>query len=361
MKHRWWALGGVLLLLVGLSLACASGSPEGRAKGAGAEGAADGSFPPTGPVTLRPQPPPPEGTFYQLLSSYDGRTEISEEGPAAHDDDSQTLEELWAIELDYRQLPIPTPGDDLASSLVLEALKRRLMAQPPGGQHVLEVGDDRLRVSTNDKVGTDLRGAQPKQDLTPRALLGKSFAMLVTDKLGNPKSVMLRGVPSAKKLLSSLGLREPIAYMQIAYPEHPVSAGETWNAKRFFPNPVGRLGLAIDVEYRLVGYEKIGEAPCAHVSLRSALDEKDVKSETGFKFDEVRYTLAGDAWIDLRNGQVARARVEDVSAVAHHRTGGSMIPARVRMRYTTRSAFERLDGMPAAVWADGTKRFSAVK
>ena len=55
-------------------------------------------------------------------------------------------------------------------------------------------------------------------------------------------------------------------------------------------------------------------------------------------------------------------RIEDVAAVEHHRTNESLIPARVRMRYNGRSALERLDQLPDdGHWADGTKRFEAVK
>jgi hypothetical protein len=352
----------VLLLFVGLALACASNAPEKHAKNAaatvGSDAASDAGFPPTGPIVLRATPAPAEGTLYRLLSSYDGRTEVSEEGH----DDATGAEELWSLQLDYRQLPVQAPDDSLASSLVLEALKRRAMMRPPGKQNVLEIGDDRVRVSNDDKVATDLRGAQPKEDLTPRSLIGKSFAMLVTTPLGDPKGFTMRGVPSAKKLLASLVLREPLAYVQVSFPEHPVAAGETWHGKRYFPNPIGRLGLGVEIEYRLVGFEKIAETPCAHVSLRAALDEKDVQGDSGMKFEEVRYSLAGDAWLDLRSGQTVLLRVEDVVAAAHTSTAASQAPKRARMRYNGRSALQRLDVMPTeTTWADGTKRFSAVK
>ena len=95
--------------------------------------------------------------------------------------------------------------------------------------------------------------------------------------------------------------------------------------------------------------------------LRSFVDGKDVKSEVGFTFDEVRLQLNGDAWLDLETGQVAAARIEDVAAVSYHKTAAA-IPARVRMRYESRSALQRLDSLAASTtWADGTKRFSAVK
>jgi hypothetical protein len=231
---RAWALGGVLLFVVGFWCACASEKAGPRAKPAAAESPAwDGAFPPSGPVELRPTLPPTGGTLYQLLTSYDGRTEVSEEGAGAQ---GEGVQEVFALEIDYRALPVPSPDDSLATSLDLEALKRKASAQ--GQNHVVEIGDDRLRVSTDDKVGTDLRGAQPKQDLTPRAVLGKSFGLLIMDRLGNPKVFTLRGVPSVKKLLASMNLREPITYMQIGAPDHPVVPGEMWHEKRFFPNPV---------------------------------------------------------------------------------------------------------------------------
>jgi hypothetical protein len=346
-----------------LVLACASGTPapkteHGAVKSAPAH---DGAFPPTGPIELRPAIGPPEGTLYQLLMSYEGRTEVADDRPGASPDATQSVDEKTALELDFRQEPVATPGGgDFAWSLLLEALKRRALMAPPGGEHVLEIGDDRLRVAMNDKVETDLRGAQPKQNLTPRTVLGKSFALIVSDATGNPKGITIRGLPAAKKMLATLPLRESLGYMQIAYPDRPVSPGDTWHAKRFFPNPIGRLGLAVDVELRLVGFERIDSVPCAHVVMRANLDDKKVPSEVGFTFDEARYQLAGDAWFDLDTGQVVQARVEDVAATLYRKTAAAM-PARVRMRYEGRSALKRLDSLPGSThWADGSKRFGAV-
>src|SRR5258706_14696631 len=63
-------------------------------------------------------------------------------------------------------MPVPTPTSaEIASSLVLEALNRRMRMSPPGEEHLIEIGDDRLRVQVNNKVETDLRGAQPQHDL----------------------------------------------------------------------------------------------------------------------------------------------------------------------------------------------------
>jgi hypothetical protein len=343
-------------------LACASGAPEPKATSGAAKHStsAEIAFPPTGPVELRAANAPAEGTLYQLVVTYEGRTEIAEEGPGAQD--PQTLDEKTLLEIDYRQMPVATPtGDELASTLLLEALKRRMRLAPPGKEHILEIGDDRLRTQTDDKVDTDLRGAQPKQDLTPRVLIGKPFALVVDDAFGNPQGITIRGLPAAKKMLATLPLRESLGYLQIAFPNRPVSPGDTWHAKRFFPNPIGKLGLAVDVEMRLVGFERVEGAPCAHVTLRSRLDGTNVPSEVGFAFEEVHYQLSGDAWLDLSTGQVESVRIEDVAATLYRKTAAA-IPARARMRYEGRAELKRLDEMPAGTtWADGSKRFSAVK
>jgi hypothetical protein len=347
-----------------LVLACVSGAqaPKAGHEAAKAGGGEEIAFPPTGPIELHPAAGPDDGTFYQLLMSYEGRTELSDDRPGRSADQAQTVDEKTSLEVDYRSMPVATPSaSEHAWSLVLEAAKRRTRLLPPGDEHTIEVGDDRLRVMTNDKVGADLRGAQPKKDLTPRSLLGKPFALVITDGNGNPKGINVRGLPPAKKMLSSLPLRESLGYVQIAYPDRPVSPGDTWHAKRFLPNPIGKLGLAVDVELRFVGFERIGSAPCAHVSLRSKVDDKNVASESGFTFEEVRLQLAGDAWLDLSTGQVAAVRIEDVTAISY-RTTSAANPMRARMRYEGRSALQRLDALPESThWADGSKRFSAVK
>ena len=84
-------------------------------------------------------------------------------------------------------------------------------------------------------------------------------------------------------------------------------------------------------------------------------------SQIGFTFEEVRLSVQGDAWLDLATGQVQVARIEDIAAVSYRKTAAAT-PLRARMRYEGRSVLQRLDALPSsATWADGTKRFSAVK
>lgn len=349
-----------ILIPVVLILACSANQPARKPDLAESERAYDGQFPPQGPIELRYRLPPAEGTLFQLQVKYEGRMEVLSEG--VNSGESETLDELLQMEVDYRQLPVSAPDDDsLASSLVLDALRRRVRIAPPGIERSLEIGDDRIRTQTEEKVEVDLRGAQPKGDLTPRSVLNRPFALLVNDVRGNPKGVTLRGIPSAKRLLSSLPIRESVAWAQVAYPDQPVSAGAAWTEKRFFANPIGRLGVGVEIEYRLVGFERVDGVPCAHISLRAKRDGENVPSEFGFTFDQLRFELSGDAWIALGNSELQVLRLEDISAVSYKRTTGTH-PARIRGRYEGRASLKRLGVATTSTmtWADGTKRFVEV-
>jgi len=353
---RWLAT----LLPLALLYACGTDEPARKPEPVKAESASDAAFPPHGPIELRYAPPPAEGTLYQLQVKYEGRTEVQDEGPLGRD--PEFLDELLQMEIDYRQVPVATPAaGDFASSLELDALRRRVNRMPPGGERGLEVGDDRIRTLADDKIEIDLRGAQPKGDLTPRSLLNRPFALLVSDTQGNPKGVTLRGIPSAKRMLASLPIREAVAWVQLAFPDQPVSAGATWNARRFFANPVGRLGVGVDVEYRLVGFERVDGVPCAHVSLRAKKDQEKAPSEFGFTFENLRFELDGDAWVALASHELQMLRLEDIAAVSYRRTTGAN-PASIRMRYSGRASLHRLDVATTSkqTWADGTKRFADV-
>lgn len=353
---RWLAT----LLPLALLYACGTDEPARKPEPAKAERASDAAFPPHGPIELRYTPPPAEGTLYQLQVKYEGRTEVQDEGPSGRD--PELLDELLQMEIDYLQVPVATPAaGDLASSLELDALRRRVNRMPPGGERGLEIGDDRIRTLADDKIEIDLRGAQPKGDLTPRSLLNRPFALLVNDAQGNPKGVTLRGIPSAKRMLTSLPIREAVAWVQLAFPDQPVSPGETWTAKRFFANPVGRLGVGVDVEYRLVGFERVDGVPCARVSLRANKDGEKVPSEFGFTFEKLRFELEGDAWVALASHELQMLRLEDIAAVSYRRTTGAN-PASIRMRYSGRASLQRLDVATTSkrTWADGTKRFADV-
>lgn len=350
----------LLVVCAAFALACSSTGPEPvHTRAPRADGA---PFPPEGPVSLVPQPPPSAGALYRLMLYYEGRSEVTLTGARAYEEPQTTMETLH-LELDYREMPVASPGQgNLAASLVLDALRRKMQIAPSGGLQEIEAGDDRLRVSRDGKVEVDLRGAQPKGDMTPRSVLNRPFALLVTDPRGNPEGVTLRGIPSVKKMLASMPLREAIGWVQVARPGGPITPGSTWSAKRFLAGPIGKVGVSVNVDYSLVGFEKVEDVPCARVSLRAKREEKNVPSELGFPIDELRLELAGDAWIELETSLVRSLRVEDISAVIYERKGAGSVGARMRQRYETRASLTRLDVQTTTgKWGDGTKRFADVK
>ena len=349
-----------ILLPLAIALACSADEPARKPEPRQPARTYDGSFPPQGPIVLRPAPPPAEGTLYQLQMKYEGRSELLRED--SRTDKPETLDELLLFELDYRQIAVAPPdSDSYASSLLLDALRRKTRVAPPGAEIGLEIADDRIPTQSGEKIDIDLRGAQPKGDLTPRSVLSRPFALLVTDARGNPNGVTLRGIPSAKRLLASLPIRESIAWVQVGFPEGPVSAGATWTAKRFLPNPIGRLGAGVEIKHRLVGFEIVDGVPCARISLRAKQDSENAPSEFGFTFEQLRIELSGDAWIALGSSEVQMLRLEDIAAVAYKRTIGGAA-ARFRARYQGRASLQRLDVATTASmpWADGTKRFAEV-
>jgi len=88
----------------------------------------------------------------------------------------------------------------------------------------------------------------------------------------------------------------------------------------------------------------------------------DAPSEFGFKFDQLRFEMSGDAWVAIESGLLELLRVEDIAAVSYKRTTGSR-PVSIRMRYEGRAVLKRLDVATTSkmAWADGTKRFADVK
>ena len=347
-----------------LVLACASSAPPPQAQvSAKRAPPADIVFPPTGPVELHAQPAPADGTLYRLLMSYDGRTELTADNAR----DPEVVDEKVSLQIDFRQIPVATPAhddpaqNDLASSLLLLALNRRARMQPPGTEHLLEIGDDRLRTQANNKVDTDLRGAQPKQDLTPRTVIGKSFALVVDDAAGDPKGVTIHGTPRRSACSRPCRCASRSRYLQIAFPNRAVSAGDTWHGKRFLPNPIGKLGLAVDVEYRLVGFERIGGGAVRARRAARARGLEQRAERGGLHFTEVRYSLTGR--------RLARSRHRAGRRGAHRGRRGDRLPedggSRCRRKSACatralRAAEIRLTAVET-IWADGTKKFSAVK
>jgi hypothetical protein len=113
------------VLLLAIPLACSSSGPVEKSK---PKSTSETPFPPHGPVELRYSAGPAEGTLYQLVIRYEGRTEVASEQDFAADPD--TADELVQMELDYRS-PRRHAHGRRSRSCSSDALRRHERA--PGG------------------------------------------------------------------------------------------------------------------------------------------------------------------------------------------------------------------------------------
>ncbi len=286
-----------------------------------------------------------------------GEVEVSREGSLVP---PRTMAEEVGVELRFRLQPTaaPQPGE-LASLAVLDALRHETRRSDPARVELLELADDRMRMVQNDKVAFDLRGAQPREKVTPRMLLGQPFAVVHQAPDQSRPTVIARGNPVVRGFYQPVPARALLRDAQIARPAEPVAAGSTWTARRAPSGPLGDLGLELPVEHQLAGFERVGEAVCAWVLLRASLDEAEVTGAGGQRFERVVATLRGAAWIDVANAALVRLELEEDVRAGYSRADGGGPPRRVRARYRSRLAIERTDaGSENAHWADGTTRFA---
>jgi len=314
-----------------------------------------GPFPPEGPVSLAPHPVPEGGLLYRVESTYDGESEALRVGAST---EPLILSESVDAEIYYEEVPAPGAlEDELDSLLVLKAMRHRQKKGPPPKEEALELAEDRLRTLGGEKMKPtlDLRGAQPKGEITPRLLLDHPFELLRRDLTGNPIAVVLRGTPPAQRFLRSLDLAPPIAWTRLSAPREAITPGTRWKMRRFPPNPVGDLGLELEIEVELAGYQILDDVPCAWLLLRSEVDEPDYPSAEGFRFDRVVAKVAGEAWVELGTSLVHKLVIEDDVRAARTRGEGSL-KAEERYRYRGRTQLRRLQELPSH-WADGAAHF----
>lgn len=306
---------------------------------------------PQGPISLPFRESGASGTAYRLLVEMSGETSVTRSTDL---ESGSPLGESHLIELNFTEHP--TDGADDAFLVVLDALHYRLVQHNPNATREIELGDDRFRMFSDDKEVFDLRGAQPKEDLTPRILLDKVFAVVRHDAMGNPISIVPRGTPPARRFIRGLPVRRAIGYSRWALPEGPIEPGAAWTGQRFPVSPTGEMGLALTVEYLFAGFEEVDGVPCALLVLRADKHGEDVASEAGFHFDRVSATLQGSAWIALATSRPQRLEIED--EVRAEFTRGSAAAITTRLRHATRMVLEPRDAAePEETWADGSERF----
>jgi hypothetical protein len=203
----------------------------------------------------------------------------------------------------------------------------------------------------------DLRGAQPKENLTPQKLLSRIFGVLVHDEFGNPLALAPRGLPVARDFLRALPIEPAIGYSRFSLPQEEIRPGAVWHARRLPASRSGALGFMLDVEYSLAAYEELDGVPCALILLRAHEEGEDVPSASGFHFDRVLAKMSGSAWVELETSRVRRLILEDEVRVSLSR-GQEPLVQKTRMRHATRMLLELRDPDDVPdTWADGSTRF----
>jgi hypothetical protein len=311
---------------------------------------------PTGPLALPFRGPGPGGTAYQLLLEFSGERTLSLSSDLA---ERQPLHESHLLELEYRELPVETRGDtEPAYLLTLDGLHYRLLQKNPTAEREIELGDDRLRITSNGKTSLDLRGSQPKEDLTPRKLLGRVFGIVLHDPVGNPLRIQPRGVPPARRFLDGLMVGDAIAYSRLPLADHEIAVGARWRAERYPASPAGDLGLRLPIDYELAGFRELDGVLCAWILFRSEQDAEDVPSSAGFRFDRVSASLTGEAWVELATSRVRRLVLEDEIRVSYTRGGDPEPSMNHRLRHVSRLLLTLRDpDAKPEKWEDGSDRF----
>ena len=300
------------------------------------------------------------GTLYRVQVSYSGGTVFR---PERSDAEPQRRDEIYELELHYRRRATAGASDDeKAAVLILQALRERQQQRPPGTSREMQVGNDRLRLQVDGKTQVDLRGREKLRRLTPRSLLEKTFAIMRTDLRGKPLEVTLRSRPEARSLLASVPLSAALLYTHVTSPSPGLAPGSVWKAQHTPLSPVARLGVTLDVEHRIVGYQNLGGVNCAHVLLRASIDgDQELPTRPGVTLDRFEARLQGEAWIDLATGEPYRVKLDDefeIAFTSSRKDAPDEVESRMRYRYQGSASLDRLDREPNPdLWADGTKRF----
>jgi hypothetical protein len=349
------------LLVCGPLLSCAGSAPKKPTVLSSMEEEVAGEEPERapistdGPIHLPHRPPARGGTGYRIVLEVSGDWFVQTPGDPRN---KPPLTESHLLELEYREIPTEQTGDGRdAYVLGLDALHYKLLQKNPPALREIELGNDRLRTRADGEEVMDLQGAQPKGDLTPQKLLGRIFGVLVHDEFGNPLAIAPRGLPVAREFLERLQIKPAILYSRFSLPQEEIEPGAIWHAKRFPASRSGALGLALDIEYSLVGFEEFEGVPCALIQLRASKEGEKVPSVAGFEFDRVAAKMSGTAWVELETSRVRRLVIEDEVRVSLQRGQAPLIQS-TRMRHATRMLFELRDlNERGKTWADGTARF----
>ena len=314
------------------------------------------AFAPKGPVSLGYRIPDKRGNAYRLTLEI-----VGEQSSYAVTDHGQQepMRESRVLEVEYRELPLEGSAKrDDTTILRLDGLHYVHKQRNPDAQREIELADDRLRLFINGEKTTDIGGARAEGRLTPRNMLDRIFGVITHNATGNPINVTRMGVPAVRRYLTSLPMLTGIVYAMIPLPEEPIRPGSQWTAVRLPANRAGEVGLRLNVEYSVAGYDVIDGVPCALIKLEADERGAGVASAAGFLFDRVNATLTGTAWIEVETSRPRRVILEDAIRAVWPGKDAQGKDRNFRLRYE--SVFEvklRDPDEKPKFWEDGTKRF----
>ncbi len=311
-------------------------------------------FPPEGPHEIRYRAPTGEGTLYRLQLEYSGYSEVK----TGDLSEPRVARESLTFELHYRQRATDSNvEDELASILSMAALRQEHLSSEGPNKTLIEIADDRVRMMVNDEAQLDVRSVR-RGALGPKAFLGRPFASMRSDQLGNPLKIDVRGRREARPLLRLLRLQPALRYALPSFPPSEVLPGATWQVRRIPATPVGNAGVVLDVEQRLIAYEELNGVQCARIQLRASLDATDYPTTLGLELDYIEAELSGELWLDIATGQPYRVVMQDDVSLEYS-TGEGPSSTQSRMSFGERAILDRLDFPPPPTWADGSKRFES--
>jgi len=280
------------------------------------------------------------------------RTSTDREGP-------EPLREQRVLELEYRELPLEgAEARDDTTVLRLDGLHYKQMQKNPDVQREIELASDRLRLFINGNKTTDVGGPRAEGPLTPRKMLDRIFGVIVHDSIGNPIEITRRGVPAVRRYLAGLPMLTGIVYATIPLPEDPIGPGSQWTAVRFPVSRAGELGLRLNIEYAMAGFDTLDGVNCALIQFHADERGAGVPNAAGFEFDRVNASVTGTAWIEVETSRLHRAVLEDAIRVTWTGNDGLATTTNYRVRHESKLEITLRDPEDKPkLWADGSKRF----
>ena len=311
-----------------------------------------------GPIPLPYRGPASGGIAYRLTLEIEG--ERTTRNPSGNNQ-QPLIRETHALEAEFRKLPVE--GADSGNDMFLVGLDGLLYTQkqknPPANREI-EIADNRVRIMINGEKSVDNRGNRVTGPLEPRMFLNRIFGVVTHDPSGNPIRLSSRGAPAARQFMNEIPILGAIAYTMVSLPQDPITPGSRWTGVRVPPSRSGELGISLTVEYSLASFELFEGVPCAMILIHARISENGFMGNTGLRFDQVRATLNGKAWVELENSLVRRVVLSDQIRARWTGPGNPQTATERQIQHTSKLELALRDPKrKTKKWSNGTPRFDS--